>query len=307
MQAVVVGASGFIGSHVVDGLLAEGWQVRAVARHLPGLISLPAQAHPHLRCMSVDMADGPSLEEALAGADLVVHLASSSLPHSSNRDPHADVQVNLLGALNLLEAARRTGVARVVVVSSGGTVYGQPQEVPIPESHPTEPICSYGITKLAIEKYVALYRQLHGLDGVVFRVANPYGERQRLDGAQGVVPIFLGKALRGEPLQIWGDGSVVRDFLHISDLVEALLAAARYQGSERLFNVGSGQGLSLQALVQLLEVELQTTLAVSYLPARGFDVPTNVLCIERAQRCLGWSPHVSLVEGLGRFRASLSG
>ena len=307
MQAVVVGASGFIGSHLVDGLLAAGYRVKALARHLPGLIGMDARSHPALIQLPVSMADGLALQEAMEGADLVFHLASGSLPQSSNRDPQADVQVNLLGALRVLEASRQAQVRRLVMVSSGGTVYGVPQQVPIPEDHPTDPTCSYGINKLAIEKYVALYRQLHGLDGLVLRVANPYGERQRLDATQGVVPVFLGKALRGEPLQIWGDGSTVRDFLHISDVVAALLAAARYQGEERLFNVGSGEGLSLNQLVALLEVQLQRPLAVDYLPARGFDVPTNVLCIARARRCLGWSPQVSVAEGLRRLCTSLSG
>ena len=307
MQAVVVGASGFIGSHLVDGLLAAGYRVKALARHLPGLISPVAQANPALKLCPLSMGDGLALQEAIEGADLVFHLASGSLPQSSNRDPQADVQVNLLGALKVLEAARLAQVQRLVMVSSGGTVYGVPQQVPIPETHPTDPTCSYGISKLAIEKYVALYRQLHGLDGLVLRVANPYGERQRLDATQGVVPVFLGKALRGEPLQIWGDGSTVRDFLHISDVVAALLAAAHYQGEERLFNVGSGEGLSLNQLVALLGAELQRPLAVEYLPARGFDVPTNVLCIERAQRCLGWSPTVSVAEGLHSLCASLNG
>jgi len=307
MQAVVVGASGFIGSHLVDGLLAAGFRVKALARHLPGLISPAAQTNPALTLSPLSMGDGLALQEAMEGAELVFHLASGSLPQSSNRDPQADVQVNLLGALKVLEAARQAQVQRLVMVSSGGTVYGVPQQVPIPETHPTEPTCSYGICKLAIEKYVALYRQLHGLDGLVLRVANPYGERQRLDATQGVVPVFLGKALRGEPLQIWGDGSTVRDFLHISDVVAALLAAARYAGEERLFNVGSGEGLSLNQLVGLLGSELQRPLAVEYLPARGFDVPTNVLCIERAQRCLGWSPQVPVAEGLHRLCASLNG
>ena len=307
MQAVVVGASGFIGSHLVDSLLAADYRVKALARHLPGLISPAAQAHPNLTLLPASMGDGLALEQAMEGADLVFHLASGSLPQSSNRDPQADVQTNLLGALKLLEAARQAQVQRLVMVSSGGTVYGVPQQVPIPETHPTEPTCSYGITKLAIEKYVALYRQLHGLDGVVLRVANPYGERQRLDASQGVVPVFLGKALRGEPLQIWGDGSTVRDFLHVSDVVSALLAAARYSGDAHLFNVGSGEGLSLNQLVALLEATLQRPLQVQYLPARGFDVPTNVLCIERARQQLGWSPQVPVAEGLRRLCASLSG
>ena len=137
MQAVVTGASGFIGSHLVDGLLSAGYRVKALGRHLPGLIDPGVRAHPNLSFVSVSLVDRLGLQQALEGAELVFHLASGSLPQSSNRDPHADVQVNLLGTLNLLEAARLTGVRRLVMVSSGGTVYGIPQAVPIPESHPT--------------------------------------------------------------------------------------------------------------------------------------------------------------------------
>lgn len=305
MKAVVIGASGFIGSHLVDALLAEGYKVLAVARRLPGLITPAARAHPALELLPLAMEDGVGLQQALRSADLVVHLASGSLPQSSNQDPHLDVQVNLLGALNVLEAVRLSGVRRLLVVSSGGTVYGVPQQVPIPESHPTEPTCSYGITKLAIEKYVALFLQLYGVDGIVLRVANPYGERQRLESSQGVVPVFLGRALRGETLEIWGDGSTVRDFLHISDVVGALLAAANYTGEHKTFNVGSGRGLSLRQLVELLEQELARPLEVKYQPGRGFDVPTNVLCIKQARRCLGWEPTVSVAEGLKRFHQSV--
>lgn len=307
MKVVVVGASGFIGSHLVDALLVAGYRVKALSRHLPGLICAKAQADPNLTLVAASMGESLALEQVMEGADVVFHLASGSLPQSSNRDPHADVQVNVLGALNLLEAARTAQVQRLVMVSSGGTVYGVPQQVPIPETHPTEPTCSYGITKLAIEKYVALYRQLYGLDGVVLRVANPYGERQRLDASQGVVPVFLGKALRGEPLQIWGDGSTVRDFLHVSDVVSALLSAVRIEGGERLFNVGSGKGISLNQLVELLEAILDRALEVHYMASRNFDVPTNVLCIERAQQHLSWSPQVPVEEGLRRLYSSLNG
>ena len=307
MQAVVTGASGFIGSHLVDGLLSAGYRVKALGRHLPGLIAPSAQTHPNLSLVSVSLADRLALQQALEGSEFVFHLASGSLPQSSNRDPHADVQVNLLGTLNLLDAARLTGVRRLVMVSSGGTVYGIPQAVPISETHPTDPICSYGITKLAMEKYVALYRQLHGLEGVVLRVANPFGPRQRLDAAQGVVPVFLGKALRHEPLQIWGDGSTVRDFLDVADVVAALLAVARYKGAESLFNIGSGQGLSLNQLIALLEQQLNRSLDVQYLPSRGCDVPTNVLCIDRAKEALNWAPKIPVADGLRRLCDSLNG
>lgn len=307
MKAVIVGASGFIGSHLVDGLLAKGYRVKALARSLPGLISPAAQNNPALTMISVDMANELALLDAMEGAELVFHLASGSLPQSSNRNPQADIQINLIGSLTVLEAARLANIKRLIFVSSGGTVYGVPRQVPIKESSPTDPTCSYGITKLAIEKYIFLYRQLHDLDGLVLRLANPYGDRQRLESSQGVVPVFLGKALRGEPLQIWGDGSVIRDFIYISDVVDALLAAAHYQGDERIFNVGSGQGLALNQLVACLESELGNPIAVKYMPSRGFDVPANILCIDRAKQCLGWSPQISVNEGIHKFRQALTG
>ena len=148
---------------------------------------------------------------------------------------------------------------------------------------------------------------LHGLDGLVLRVANPFGPRQRLDAAQGVVPVFLGKALRHEPLQIWGDGTTVRDFLNVADVVAALLAAVGYQGEEILFNIGSGQGISLNQLIVLLECQLNRSLEVEYLPSRGCDVPTNVLCIDRAKRALDWKPQIPVAEGLRRLCDSLNG
>ena len=307
MRAVVSGASGFIGSHLVDGLLAAGYRVKALGRNMPGLIGKSALANPDLTTLSVDMSDRLALDDSIEAADVVFHLASGSLPQSSNRDPHADVQVNLLGALNLLEAARKAHVNRFVMVSSGGTVYGVPKHIPIPEDHSTEPTCSYGITKLAIEKYVELYRQLYGIDGVILRVANPYGERQRLDATQGVVPVFLGKALSGEPLQIFGDGETVRDFLHVSDVVTALIAASRYSGPQHIFNIGFGEGVSLNQLVKILECSLDRTFQVEYLPSRGFDVPTNVLCIDRARKYLNWSPCISVTEGITRLCDSFNG
>ena len=140
------------------------------------------------------------------------------------------MSVNLLGTLNLLDICVEEDIKRLVVISSGGTVYGVPRFVPITEEHPTNPICSYGITKLAIEKYVSLYNKLYGLNGIILRVSNPYGERQRFDSSQGVISIFLRQALQSHPLKILGDGSSVRDYLYISDLMNALLAAMHYVG-----------------------------------------------------------------------------
>ena len=215
------------------------------------------------------------------------------------------MSVNLLGTLNLLDICVAEHINRLVVISSGGTVYGVPRFVPITEEHPTDPICSYGITKLAIEKYVSLYNKLYGLNGIILRVSNPYGERQRCDSSQGVIPIFLRQALKRHPLKILGDGSSVRDYLYISDLMNALLAAMHYVGSEYLFNIGSGSGLSLIDLVNEIENLLERSIEVVYAEKREFDVPSNILSISKAKSCLSWVPKVSISEGLVRLRQHL--
>lgn len=306
MKALVVGGTGFLGSHLVDALLARGSEVRCLSRSGPGLLTAMALGSPRLEQWHGSLAETEVLDRVLAGVDVCFHLACSSLPHSSNLDPSADVGANLLGSLALLEAARRQGLKRLIFVSSGGTVYGIPRQVPIDESHPTDPTCSYGITKLAIEKYLNLYERLYGLRSLVLRVANPYGERQSAEGSQGAVAVFFDRAIRGETIPIWGDGSVVRDFVHVADVVEALLAAEHYGGVERVFNIGSGIGLSLNDLLVLLEEVLGRRVLRDYQAGRSFDVPTNVLAIDRAQRELGWSPSVDFREGLTRMARSIS-
>lgn len=306
MKVVVLGGAGFIGSHLVDRLLDEGAHVVCFTRHPPGLLSEEALLNPRLQVRAADIAEAAALFESLEGADVIAHLVSTTLPASSNLDPKFDVTTNLLGGLNILEAARALGVKRILFASSGGTVYGVPQQVPIKEDHPTEPTCSYGITKLAIEKYLSLYRGLHGVDSVVLRVANPYGERQRFGSVQGAVPVFIGKALRNEPIEIWGDGTVVRDFIHVSDVVTALIAAIYYEGPHRLFNIGSGSGVSLNQLVSLIGSTMGAQPKVTYRPARGFDVPTNVLSIDRAMTSLKWAPRMAMKDGISSLVASLS-
>jgi UDP-glucose 4-epimerase len=260
---------------------------------------------PRIEVVDGDFASEADVAAAVADRDICFHLVSTTLPETSNADPVFDVTSNLAASLRLLEHARRAGVARLVFLSSGGTVYGHPREIPIPETHATDPLCSYGIVKLAIEKYLELYRQLHGLDYVVLRVANPFGEGQRTNGSQGAVAVFLGRALRDEPIDIWGDGTVVRDYLHISDVVAAILRAATSDSRERIFNIGSGSGLSLNDVVDGIAEVVGRTPRRIYHPARSFDVPVNVLRIDRAQAELGWRPALTFAEGVKRFARAL--
>ena len=155
-----------------------------------------------------DFTSDSDVASAVIGCDVCFHLISTTLPKSSNLDPVFDIETNLMGTVRLLNQVVKSGVGKVIFLSSGGTVYGPPQEIPIVETHPTNPICSYGITKLAIEKYLELFYQLHGVDYTVLRLSNPFGERQRIESSQGAVAVFLGKALRGEKIEIWGGENI---------------------------------------------------------------------------------------------------
>jgi UDP-glucose 4-epimerase len=194
---------------------------------------------------------------------------------------------------------RREGVRKVVFASSGGTIYGRTRVSPIAEDHATDPTCAHGIGKLAIEKYLQLFKELHGLDCCALRIANPYGERQRTEKAQGAVGVLLERALNGRPFEIWGDGSVVRDYIHVSDVVRALIAgAAATDAANNVFNIGTGQGTSLNELVAVVERTINRRVRRIYLPARGFDIDENVLDTSRATEELGWTASVSLEDGI---------
>ena len=209
----------------------------------------------------------------------------------------------MIETLFLLEQCITQKVKKIIFISSGGTVYGNPSVLPIPENSPTEPECSYGITKLTIEKYLYLYRFLHGLDYCVLRLANAYGERQRPTATQGVIPVFLERALRNDEIVVWGDGSVIRDYVYVTDIASALLKALTYSGDTKVFNIGSGEQYSLNEVIQLIEHVTGQPLKVKYTEGRSFDVPINVLDVSRAKSFLNWTPTVSLSEGIARMYA----
>jgi UDP-glucose 4-epimerase len=297
--ALVLGGAGFLGSHLVEALLARGRAVRVFDRENVDLRNLHG-LEGDWTFTGGDFASVWDQARALDGVATVFHLISTTIPATSNQDPVFDVETNMVPTVRLLDGARRNGVQRVIFVSSGGTVYGRPRALPIPEDHPTDPLVSYGVIKLAVEKYLALYRHLHGLEYRVLRLSNPYGPRQNPAGAQGAASVFLGRVHAGLPIEIWGDGSVVRDYVYVADAVEAMLAAESHPEDDVTFNIGSGEGTSLNALVEAIREVTGREAPVRYLPARPFDVPANVLDVSRARRALGWTPRTSLREGLGR-------
>jgi UDP-glucose 4-epimerase len=294
LRAVVVGGNGFIGSHLVDRLLATGWEV-VVYDCAPERFRPPL---PGVTYALKDLGDVSALLKVLPGADVVFHLVSTTIPQTSNDAPLFDLRTNLLGTVRFLQACVQADVGRVIFLSSGGTVYGIPTTTPVDEAQPTHPICSYGIVKLAIEKYLYLFEHLYGLSYGILRPSNPYGPRQNFMGKQGVVTVFLGRIAQGVPVTLWGDGTVVRDFFHVSDLARACLALAGADGPGRVFNVGSGQGLSLNALLDVIADVVRQPFEVQRSSGRPFDVPHLVLDVACAREALGWAPQVDLATGI---------
>jgi UDP-glucose 4-epimerase len=300
-RCLVLGGGGFIGSHLVTALLNCGFRVRCFERPHVKPLGESFLDNSNFELYEGDFISDTDLAEAIKDCDFCYHLISTTLPKSSNDDPVFDVESNLIGTLRLLNHAVKNHLKKMIFVSSGGTVYGTPLEVPIPETHPTNPTCSYGITKLAIEKYMALFRNLYGMDYTILRLSNPYGEGQRTVASQGVVAVFLGKALRGEPIEIWGDGSVVRDYIHISDVVDSLLLSLAPSKKHHIFNIGSGVGLSLSEVIATIQDVTSLQVVKRYFDARVFDIPINILKIDQARESLGWSPKVSFNTGVDRF------
>ncbi len=305
MNYLVLGGAGFIGSHVVDALLAAGHKVRVLEHpqsNLGNLAPVLGEIELHLG----DFADSSSLPALLATVldeiDIIIHLVSTVLPASSNLNPLYDIETNLKNSVILLETAVQKGVKKVVFASSGGQVYGPAATLPITESSPTDPLSSYGIIKLTTEKYLKLFQHLHGLDYTILRIANPYGERQRVGGAQGAVAVFLGQIKKRQPIEIWGDGSVARDYLYIADLVRALIKSCTLSADcpVKLFNIGSGKALSLNDLVAELIKICGYDVQIIYKDSRPCDSPVNYLDCQRAVKYLGWRPQIDLQTGLRR-------
>jgi len=293
MRYSVLGAGGFIGTNLCRTLVCQGHSVRAFGRRktfpesLRGYDWIPG-----------DFADSASVANAISGCEVVFHLVTATTPANANIDKVADLNANVTNTLHLLDACRETGVRRVIFISSGGTVYGVPNQIPTPESAATNPITAYGISKLAIEKYLGLYEYLYGLEYRVLRVANPFGPYQIAMKNQGVIAAFLHRALAGNPIEIWGDGSIIRDYVFIDDVVDALMLAATHQGSGRIFNIGSGEGRSLNDIVTAIERLLEQIIPVDHRPGRPVDVPVSVLDTTLAKRELGWQAYTPFEEGL---------
>ena len=296
VACLVLGAGGFIGSALCRALVAAGARVHGFSRRRAF-----AGALPPMRFTAGEFSDRAALALAVDGAEIVFHLLGGTNPEVSNKDPIADLQVNTVASVQLLELCRAAGVRKIVFVSSGGTVYGRQPVVPIAETAPTDPISAYGINKLMVEKYLQLYAGLGGPRAISLRVANPYGPYQDPFRRQGLVAALIETVLSGRKVEIWGDGRVVRDFLYVDDVAEAMLLAAAYDGPETVLNVGSGIGRSVRDVAVSISATLgRPETGFVFKQARQADVASNVLDVTRAGAALGWSARTEWPDGVTR-------
>jgi UDP-glucose 4-epimerase len=287
VRAIVTGGAGFIGSHVVDALLARGDDVLV-------LDDLSRGKRENVPDAVVEVADiREPLADHFEGAEVCFHLAAQVDVRVAVERPEHDAQVNVLGTVSVLEAARRHGT-QVVFASTGGAIYGE-TDGPAREDAPREPLSPYGVSKLAGEEYLAAYNRLYDAGHVALRYANVYGPRQDPHGEAGVVAIFLGRLKAGEPPRIFGDGSQTRDYVYAGDVAQATLAAA---GKRGVFNVGTGIETSVRELYELCRGVAGSQLEAEHVDARLGELERSVLDASRAERELGWRPEVDLEEGL---------
>jgi UDP-glucose 4-epimerase len=305
MRSLVTGGAGFIGSNLVDGLIARGDEVTVVDDLSSGRranLAAALEAGAALEVLDVRHAQAVDAVFARARPEVVFHLAAQIDVRRSVEDPALDADINVLGMIAVLQAARRHGVRRVVNTSTGGGLYGEADVIPTPEQHPIRPLAPYGASKHAAEGYCELYARLHGLSTVSLRYGNVYGPRQDALGEAGVVAIFCSRMAAGRPLVIYGDGRQTRDWVEVSDVVAANLLAAESRVCGPV-NIGHGQETSVLELLDALRGLERLAGAVGevrFEAPRAGEVRRSCLDVTRAREELGWAPRIALADGLRR-------
>lgn len=295
MKALVTGGAGFIGSNIASFLLEREYEVTILDNLMSGyrenLFNLP------VKLIVGDICDAEAVMAAASGADVIFHLAASVGNKRSIDNPQLDSQINVLGTLNVLEAARTHGIQKVVASSSAG-IFGELKTMPIREDHPVEPDTPYGASKLAAEKMALAYAKLYDMECICLRYFNVYGVNQRYDAYGNVIPIFVHKILAGEPITIFGDGEQTRDFVNVRDVARANYLASTVKGVSGAFNLGSATRITINHLVDLLRRYSGLTVDAEHGPPRRGDVRHSLADISLAKKDLGFRPSVPIEEGL---------
>lgn len=300
MKILVTGGAGFIGSHIVDGFAEAGHEVVVLDNLSTGKME---HVNPAARFVKMDLTD-PALVGFMADErfEVVDHHAAQAQVRNSVADPQGDARVNILGSINLLEAAVHSGVRKVIYISSGGAIYGEAVQLPVTEDHPIKPLSPYGVSKFTVEKYLYLYHHIYGLRFTTLRYPNVYGPRQDPRGEAGVVAIFAARMLLGAPVTINGTGEQVRDYLHVTDCVAANLLVLE-AGDGEAYNLGWGYGVSVNDLFSQLREHTDYRRQPAYGPPKPGETFKIFLDASKARQELGWAPTVSLQAGLAATTA----
>ncbi|MBO4788800.1 MAG: NAD-dependent epimerase/dehydratase family protein [Lachnospiraceae bacterium] len=299
MNILLLGGAGFIGTNLALELTKKKENhITIVDRDKSFFSFMESKRLSNVRCVQASLSEQDDFDALLDGQDIVYHLVSTTVPTTSNLHIAEELRCNVVYSAVLLEACVRKGVQKVVFLSSGGTVYGRESTCPLAENTPTNPITSYGVQKLGIEKLLYLYHYMYGLDYRIIRLANPYGPFQRPNGVLGAVTTFTYKALKDEEIAVYGDGSVVRDFIYIDDAIRGILKIVGGESEHRTFNLGSGYGTSIRSILETVGKVLDKFLRVKYLEGRKVDVPVNYLDIRLYEETFGKLNPIGLEEGI---------
>lgn len=301
MKILLLGAAGFIGTNLTIELTKDpNNHITLVDKSKDYFINIKSMHLSNIEIKESRLDIDTNFDEILENQDVVYHLISTTVPTTSNQQISQELMSNVVFSSNLFEACVRCRVKKIVFISSGGAVYGKELDCPLKEKMATNPISAYGVQKVTIEKLLYLYRYIHGLDYRIIRLANPYGPYQRPNGALGAVTTFTYKALKGEEITVYGDGSVVRDFIYIDDAIKAIIKIANGENKHRIFNIGCGYGTSIKQVLETISKALETELNVMYKDGRKVDVPINYLDISRYEKYYGKLNPISLDEGVKR-------
>lgn len=294
---LILGGCGFLGTNLYKYLSKRDNNVYVYDR-ASDKMTKAKDDNPSINFIDGNFNNENNWDNILKNIDVVFHLISTTNP--SNKDIYLDFSTNVLPTINLLNSIVKYNI-RLIFFSSGGTVYGLPQYIPIDEKHPTNPISSYGIQKISIEKIIEYYGRTYEMDYYIFRISNPYGPYQNIHANQGIIPIFINKILAGETIQIWGDGSNVRDYIWIDDLLSACSKIITYSGEYKIFNISSNKGYSINEIIDIIKNITHITPNVQYMPKRVQDVSINILDNELASGELNYIGNTDIYSGIKKM------
>jgi len=302
-KCLVIGGDGFLGSHLVDDLVLRGFDVRVFDHFQDGKTKNIRHLEGKIELYTGDFLNKRHLSRALKNVEYVFHFVSLSTPGSTANDLYTEMKTNAKGALQLLDLCVKHNVKKIIYPSSGGAVYGDSLDAVTSETTQLRPVSPYAVTKVIIEEYLHFYKRQYGLDFVIYRISNPYGERQNPQGTQGVVSILMNRMMKNETLPIYGD--TVRDYIYVKDVTSFIARNFDQEQKKSTYNIGSGKGVVLSEIVRMLAKITQSTPHIQKLEKRPFDVQEIVLDISRAQKEFEFYPSTSLEKGLEKTYAFL--